>query len=74
MCGCRSSSRNVLTAAYAVFGSVWLASITETFCHAESCGGVTLFQFAPPSVVTQISPSSVPAHMSFGSTMESASA
>ncbi len=35
MCGRRSSSRSVLMAAYAVCGSVWLASSTETFCHAE---------------------------------------
>ena len=35
----------------------------ETFAHGVSCGGVTLCQVFPPSRVTWISPSSVPAQM-----------
>ena len=62
----------MLIAAYAVCGSVWLASSTETFCHADNCGGVMLLQCAPPSVVSQISPSSVPAQMRLTSTGDGA--
>ena len=61
-------------AAYAVCGSLWLASITDTFCQADNCGGVMLFQCAPPSVVSQIRPSSVPAQMRLMSSGDGASA
>ena len=38
------------------------------------CGGVTLVHFAPPSVVTWIRPSPVPAHSTLTSSGEGASA
>ena len=63
MCGLRSSSRNVLTAAYAVFALKCEASIIDTFAHGPNEGGVTLVHAAPPFDVTWINPSSVPAQM-----------
>ena len=36
------------------------ASMSETFAHSGTPGGVTFFQVAPPSVVSCTSPSSVP--------------
>ena len=43
-------------------------------CQGFNCGGVTLSQCAPPSCVTQIRPSSVPAQIRFSSSGEGASA
>src|SRR4051812_34622295 len=42
--------------------------------HGLICGGVTLLHFAPPSVVSCRSPSPVPAHSTFTSSGEGASA
>ena len=69
-----SSRRRVFTAAYAVCASKWPASMLKTFQKGFSSGGVTLFQCAPPSVVVQISPSSVPAQMRLTSSGERPSA
>ena len=65
MCGRRSSSRSVLIAAYAVSVSKWPASMSDTFAHGVfvCSGGDTSFQCSPPSAVTWINPSSVPAQM-----------
>src|ERR1044072_3756475 len=46
MCGRRSSSRSVLTAAYAVSLLKWLASRTETFQNGFGFGGGVFFQGA----------------------------
>ena len=46
-----SSSRSVLTAAYAVSGSKRPGSMMKTFMNAVSCGGVTFDQCSPPSAV-----------------------
>src|ERR1700692_4926432 len=46
----------------------------KTFQNAFSAGGVTLSQCPPPSVVVQISPSSVPAQMRFTSSGDRPSA
>src|SRR6185312_1753093 len=69
-----SSSHIVLIAAYATFGSKWLASSANTRHHGFNCGGVTLSQCAPPSCVTQIRPSSVPAQSRFPFNGDGASA
>src|SRR6476659_7919305 len=66
-CGLRSSSRNVFAAAYAVRLSKCPASMLKMRVHGLICGGVTFVHFAPPSVVTWILPSSVPAHSTFTS-------
>ncbi len=42
--------------------------------HGLICGGVTLVHFAPPSMVTWIRPSPVPAQSTFTSSGEGASA
>ena len=73
-CGRISSSRSVLTAAYAVCASKWPASMLKTFQKGFNSGGVTLSQCAPPSAVVQIRPSSVPAQMRLTSSGESPSA
>src|SRR5205085_7419315 len=62
-CGFRSSTRIVFAAAYAVFASKCPASILKMRVHGLICGGVTFVHFAPPSVVTWMLPSSVPAQM-----------
>ena len=53
----------VLTAAHAVRVSKCEASSTDTLLQGVSAGGVTFFQLLPPSVVTWMSPSSLPAQM-----------
>ena len=58
----KSSSWWESTAAYASFGFERDASIIETMLHGFSPGGVTFVHVPHESVVTQISPSSVPAH------------
>src|SRR5690348_7822459 len=73
-CGRMSSSHMELIAAYATFGSKWLASSENTRHHGFNCGGVTLSQCEPPSRVTQIRPSSVPAQIKFSFSGEGASA
>src|ERR1035437_9277436 len=60
-CGFMSSSRRVLAAAYAVLVSKWPASMLKMRVQALISGGVTLFHLAPPSVVTWMTPSPVPA-------------
>ena len=60
-CGFMSSMRIVFAAAYAVSVSKWPASMLKMRVHGLICGGVTFVHFAPPSVVTWMSPSSVPA-------------
>ena len=65
---CRSSSVNAVPAAYG------LASITSTRPYFGQLAGATLFQCAPPSRVSWIKPSSVPAQMRFASLGEGASA
>src|SRR3954453_19736008 len=42
--------------------------------HAFICGGVTLFHFVPPSVVSWMRPSPLPAHRTLTSSGEGASA
>ena len=59
-------------AAYAVFVSKCDASRIETLAHGTSADGVTSFHVVPPSRVTWISPSSVPAQMTLPSTAEGA--
>ena len=60
-CGFMSSSRSVFTAAYAVCVSKCPASILNMRAHGFITGGVTFVHLAPPSIVTWIMPSSVPA-------------
>src|SRR5689334_5673162 len=62
MYGLKSSSLYAFTAAYAVPASCGDASIRLTWLHSGNPFGVTLLQVLPPSFVTWISPSSVPAH------------
>src|SRR6478609_5836497 len=57
----------VLAAAYATRGSC-PASMLKMRVHGFMAGGVTLFQVAPPSRVTWIWPSSVPAQIVVGDT------
>src|SRR6266436_7781084 len=59
--GFMSSTRIVFAAAYAVFTSKCPASMLKMRVHGLICGGVTFVHFAPPSVVTWMLPSSVPA-------------
>src|SRR5579859_6550560 len=61
-CGRKSSIRSVFAAAYAVCVSKWPASMLKMRVHGLISGGVTLVHFAPPSSVTWMFPSSVPAH------------
>ena len=61
-CGLKSSMRIVFAAAYAVSVSKCPASMLKMRVHGLICGGVTFVHFAPPSVVTWMLPSSVPAH------------
>src|SRR5512138_619046 len=70
-----SSRRRVLMAAYAVSVSKCDASMTETLLHDRdlSAGGVTSFHVLPPSNVTWIRPSSLPAQMMFSFTYDGAS-
>ncbi len=56
-----SSIRMVFAAAYAVPSSKWPASMLKMRVHGFIAGGVTFVQCAPPSMVTEIAPSSVPA-------------
>src|SRR5688572_5606043 len=62
-----SSRRSVFTAAYAVSVSKCDASMIEILLHGRSlsAGGVTFFHVRPPSNVTWISPSSLPAQRMF---------
>src|SRR5262249_33293906 len=60
-CGWKSSMRRVFAAAYAVSASKWPASMLKMRVHGLICGGVTFVHFAPPSIVTWMLPSSVPA-------------
>ena len=63
----------MLIAAYAVFESKRPASISETFSHDLSSGGVTFCHvLARRFVVTWISPSSVPAQIVFTSLYDGA--
>ena len=55
----------MLAAAYAVRLSKWPASMLKMRVHGLIAGGVTLVHFAPPSVVTWMLPSSVPAQSTF---------
>ena len=48
------------------------ASISDTLAQGVSCGGVTSVNVRPPSRVTWISPSSVPAHRSCSSSGDGA--
>src|SRR4051794_4624783 len=64
-CGFMSSTRIVFAAAYAVRSSKCPASMLKIRVHGLIAGGVTLDQFRPPSSVTCIAPSSVPAHRMF---------
>src|SRR5271169_5679108 len=73
-CGFISSRRSVLAAAYAVLMSKWPASMLKMRVHGLICGGVTLLHFNPPLVVTWIKPSPVPAHSTFTSRADGASA
>ena len=61
-CGLKSSIRMVFAAAYAVSVSKWPASMLKMRVHGLISGGVTFVHFAPPSIVTWMWPSSVPAH------------
>src|SRR4051812_47053723 len=63
MNGRRSSTRKRLTEAYADSTSKCEASNCVTLLQGVSSGGVTFFQFLPPSRVTQSRPSSVPAQI-----------
>src|ERR1019366_1790387 len=71
-CGFMSSRRRVLAAAYAVLVSKWPASMLNMRVQALIWGGVTLFHFAPPSVVTWMRPSPVPAQSTLTSRGEGA--
>src|ERR1039457_4257546 len=71
-CGFMSSSRRVLAAAYAVLVSKWPASMLKMRVHALIAGGVTLFHLAPPSVVSWMRPSPVPAQSTLTSSGEGA--
>src|SRR4029078_6965373 len=62
-CGFMSCTRIVFAAAYAVPLSKCPASMLKILVHGLICGGVTFVHFAPPSVVTWMLPSSVPAQM-----------
>ena len=62
-CGFMSSMRIVFAAAYAVRLSKWPASMLKMRVHGLIAGGVTFVHFAPPSIVTWMLPSSVPAQM-----------
>src|SRR5580692_7374180 len=73
-CGFMSSRRRVFAAAYAVLASKWPASILKMRVHGLICGGVTLAHLAPPSIVSWIRPSPVPAHKTLTSSGEGASA
>ena len=73
-CGFQSSTRIVLAAAYAVSVSKWPASMLKMRVHGLICGGVTLVHFAPPSIVTWMLPSSVPAQRTLTSFGEGESA
>src|SRR6266851_3653728 len=57
--------RKRLTETYAVSSSKCDALICVTLLHAVRPGGVMSFQFVPPSLVVQTSPSSVPAQTVF---------
>src|SRR5215471_4292948 len=71
-----SSRRSVLIAAYAVSVSKCDASMIEILLHGRDliAAGVTSFHVLPPSKVTWISPSSLPAQMIFSFTYDGASA
>src|SRR5579864_639677 len=73
-CGLISSRRRVFAAAYAVLESKWPASILKMRVQGLMAEGVTLVHDFPPSVVTWIRPSPVPAHSTFTSRGEGASA
>src|SRR3954452_3173803 len=73
-CGFMSSIRIVFAAAYAVRLSKCPASMLKMRVHGLICGGVTFVHFAPPSVVTWILPSSVPAQRILTSRVEGESA
>ena len=61
-CGLKSFTRIVFAAAYAVAASKWPASMLKMRVHGLIADGVTFVHFLPPSVVTWMLPSSVPAH------------
>src|SRR5436305_10202262 len=73
-CGFMSSSRKVLAAAYAVLVSKWPASMLKMRVHGLIWGGVTLVHFTPPSVVSWMRPSPVPAQSTLTSRGDGASA
>src|SRR5689334_2835340 len=62
MYGSKSWSWCRSTLAYAVFTSKLDTWMPVTRLHAVTAGGVTLLHVLPSSVVTWMSPSSVPAH------------
>ena len=62
-CGLASSMRSVFAAAYAVMPSKCPASMLKMRVHGLIAGGVTFVHVAPPSIVTWILPSSVPAQI-----------
>src|SRR5262249_31522946 len=62
-CGFASSTRIVFAAASGVRSSKWPASMLNMRVQALIPAGVTLVHFAPPSIVTWMLPSSVPAQM-----------
>src|SRR5262249_34283448 len=64
-CGLASSTRIVFAAAYAVRSSKWPASMLKMRVHGLIAAGVTFVHFAPPSTVTWMLPSSVPAQSTF---------
>src|SRR6516165_6179758 len=61
-CGLKSLMRSVFAAAYAVSESKWPASMLKMRVHGLICEGVTSVHFVPPSTVTWMFPSSLPAH------------
>src|SRR5262245_45804787 len=73
-CGLTSSMRSVLAAAYAVSVSKCPASMLKIRVHGLICGGVTSVHLTPPSIVTWMLPSSVPAQSTFTSRGDGASA
>src|SRR5690242_1747571 len=62
-CGLASSMRRVFAAAYAVCPSKCPASMLKMRVHGLIAAGVTFFHVEPPSVVTWMTPSSLPVQM-----------
>src|SRR4029079_17420267 len=73
-CGFMSSMRIVFAAAYAVRLSKCPASMLKMRVHGLMAGGVTFVHFPPPSIVTWMVPSSVPAQITLCERGDKASA